>query len=175
VVRAGAWPIKGIEPSRQTFEINGAQFHCHGYIAALDAWVMLGFDPRENPQLSRPNAKLSVRAEWAVKRTLFQAFCRKPLIWLDSYESSKRLLSSLAGDASAGPGFDYKVKGELASRRCWTALSPPPGLSRTSAWMCQRRRPDELCQGRSGPVLLRGPEHVLAAWKITCWINRRRS
>ncbi len=113
--RAGAWPIKGIEPSRQTVEINGAQFHCHGYIPELDAWVVLGFDSRENAQLSRPNAKLSVRAEWAVKRTLFQAFCRKPLIWLDSYESSKRLLSSLAGDASAGPGFDYKVKGELAS------------------------------------------------------------
>ena len=113
--RAGAWPIKGIEPNRQSVEINGAAFHCHGYSAELDAWVVLGFDARENPQIARPGAKLSVRAEWAVKRTLFQAFCRKPLIWLDNYESSKRLLSSLAGDASSGPGFDYKVKGELAS------------------------------------------------------------
>ncbi|SDU95042.1 UvrD-helicase domain-containing protein [Pseudomonas mucidolens] len=113
--RAGAWPIKGIEPNRQTVEINGAQFHCHGYIAELGAWVVLGFDPRENPQMVRPGAKLSVRAECAVKRTLFQAFCRKPLIWLDSYEESKRVSSSLAEDATAGPGFDYKVKGELAS------------------------------------------------------------
>ena len=113
--RAGAWPIKGIEPKRQVFEINGARFHCHGYIKSLDTWVMLGFDPRENPQLSRPGAKLSVRAEWAVKRTLFQAFCRKPLIWIDKYEDSKRLLSAVAGDVSAGPGFDYKVKGELTS------------------------------------------------------------
>nr|WP_225926752.1 UvrD-helicase domain-containing protein [Pseudomonas triticicola] len=113
--RAGAWPIKGIEPNRQAFEINGSKFHVHGYIPSLDAWVVLGFDPRENAQLTRPNAKLSVRAEWAVKRTLFQAFCRKPLIWLDSYESSRRVLATLAGDASAGPGFDYKVKGELAS------------------------------------------------------------
>ncbi|WP_260955727.1 UvrD-helicase domain-containing protein [Pseudomonas citri] len=113
--RAGAWPIKGIEPRRQRFEINGSTFHCHGYIAALDAWVMLGFDPEEDGRLSRSGAKLSIRAEWAVKRTLFQAFCRKPLIWLDSYESSKRVLASLAGDASAGPGFDYKVQGELAS------------------------------------------------------------
>lgn len=112
---AGAWPIKGIEPNRQTFEINGSTFHCHGYIPSLDAWVVLGFDPRENAQLCRPNAKLSIRAEWAVKRTLFQAFCRKPLIWIDSYESSRRVLATLAGDASAGPGFDYKVKGELAS------------------------------------------------------------
>ncbi|WGT36254.1 UvrD-helicase domain-containing protein [Pseudomonas atacamensis] len=113
--RAGAWPIKGIEPNRQAFEINGSKFHAHGYIPNLDAWVVLGFDPRENAQLTRSNAKLSVRAEWAVKRTLFQAFCRKPLIWLDSYESSRRVLATLAGDASAGPGFDYKVKGELAS------------------------------------------------------------
>ncbi|WP_339494492.1 UvrD-helicase domain-containing protein [Pseudomonas sp. RA_105y_Pfl2_P56] len=113
--RAGAWPIQGVEPNRQTFEINGSTFHCHGYIPNLDAWVVLGFDPREDAQLSRPNAKLSIRAEWAVKRTLFQAFCRKPLIWLDTYESSRRVLATLAGDASAGPGFDYKVKGELAS------------------------------------------------------------
>ena len=113
--RAGAWPIKGIEPRRQRFEINGSTFHCHGYIAALDAWVMLGFDPQEDGRLSRPGAKLSIRAEWAVKRTLFQAFCRKPLIWLDSYEGSKRVLASLAGDASAGPGVDYKVTGELVS------------------------------------------------------------
>jgi superfamily I DNA/RNA helicase len=113
--RAGAWPIKGIEPNRQAFDINGSAFHCHGYIPSLDAWVVLGFDPGENPQLTRPNAKLTLRAESAVKRTLFQAFCRKPLIWLDSYESSRRVLASLGGDASAGPGFDYKVKGELAS------------------------------------------------------------
>jgi superfamily I DNA/RNA helicase len=48
--RARAWPIKGIEPNRQTFEINGSTFHCHGYIPSLDAWVMLGFDPGENPR-----------------------------------------------------------------------------------------------------------------------------
>ncbi|KQB53614.1 DNA helicase UvrD [Pseudomonas endophytica] len=112
---AGAWPIKGIEPNRETLEINGSKFHCHGYIPQLDAWVVLGFDPRENPQISRPGAKLSVRAEWAVKRTLFRAFCSKPLIWLESYEDAKRVLSTLAGDASAGPGFDYKLKGELSS------------------------------------------------------------
>ena len=113
--QAGAWPIKGVEPKRQAFEINGSTFYCHGYVAALDAWVMLGFDPGESAQLTRPDAKLSVRAEWAVKRTLFQAFCRKPLIWLDSYDASSQVLGSLAGSASAGPGFDYKVKGELSA------------------------------------------------------------
>jgi superfamily I DNA/RNA helicase len=113
--RAGAWPIKGIEPRRETVEINGSRFHVHGYIAELDAWVVLGFDPGENKDYKRSNAKLPVWAEWVIKRTLFQAFCDKPLIWLENYSAAKRLTASLATDAVAGPGFDYKVKGELSS------------------------------------------------------------
>ncbi|MBC3435828.1 UvrD-helicase domain-containing protein [Pseudomonas sp. BW16M2] len=111
---AGAWPIKGIEPCRDTVQIRGSRFHVHGRLEGLDAWVVLGFDPAESGQYQRPGAKLAVRAEWAVKRTLFQAFCDKPLIWLDNYSSAKRLAASLVGDAVAGPGFEYKVKGELA-------------------------------------------------------------
>lgn len=113
--QAGAWPIKGIEPSRETVEINGSRFHFHGHIAELDAWVVLGFDPKENQQYKRPGAKLPVWAEWVIKRTLFQAFCDKPVIWLENYAAAKRLTASLAGDAVAGPGFDYKVKGELGA------------------------------------------------------------
>jgi superfamily I DNA/RNA helicase len=113
-IHAKAWPIKGIEPMRQTVEINGFSFNFHGYIAELDAWVVLGFDPSENQQMKRSAAKLPVWAEWVIKRTLFQAFCRKPVIWLENYESAKRVLQSLAGAEVAGPGFDYKVKGELS-------------------------------------------------------------
>nr|WP_314487276.1 UvrD-helicase domain-containing protein [uncultured Pseudomonas sp.] len=112
---AGAWPIQGIEPCRETLEIRGSRFHVHGRLEGLDAWVMLGFDPNESAQYQRPGAKLTVRAEWAVKRTLFQAFCDKPLIWLDNYASAKRLAAALAGEAVAGPGFEFKVKGELAA------------------------------------------------------------
>ncbi|HEK1685099.1 TPA: UvrD-helicase domain-containing protein [Pseudomonas putida] len=111
---AGVWPIKGIEPCRETVQIRGQRFHVHGRLEGLDTWVVLGFDPSESAQYQRANAKLTVRAEWAVKRTLFQAFCDKPLIWLDNYTSAKRLAASLAGDAVAGPGFEFKVKGELA-------------------------------------------------------------
>lgn len=111
---AGAWPIKGIEPCRETVQIRGHSFHVHGRLQGQDGWVVLGFDPNESAQYQRPGAKLAVRAEWAVKRTLFQAFCDKPLIWLDNYATAKRLAASLAGDAVAGPGFEYKVKGELA-------------------------------------------------------------
>ncbi|WP_313455269.1 UvrD-helicase domain-containing protein [Pseudomonas sp.] len=112
---AGAWPIAGIEPCRETVDVRGSRFHVHGRLEGLDAWVVLGFDPGESAQYQRPGAKLAVRAEWAVKRTLLQAFCDKPLIWLDNYAMARRLAASLAGDAVAGPGFEYKVKGELAA------------------------------------------------------------
>jgi superfamily I DNA/RNA helicase len=114
-IRAGAWPIKGVEPMRQVVEISGLAFHVHGYSAELDAWVVLGFDPSEDQHLRRPDAKLPVWAEWVIKRTLFQAFCRKPLIWIENYQASKSFLQSLSGAAVAGPGFDYKVKGELSA------------------------------------------------------------
>lgn len=112
---AGAWPIAGIEPCRDTVEIRGSRFHVHGRLDDQDTWVVLGFDPGESPQVQRQGARLPVRAEWAVKRTLLQAFCDKPLIWIDNYASAKRLAGALAGDAVAGPGFEYKVKGELAA------------------------------------------------------------
>lgn len=114
-IRAGAWPVKGIEPMRQTFEINGSGFHVHGYCAELDAWIVLGLDPGEDQQMKRPGAKLPVWAEWLIKRTLFQAFCRKPLIWLDNYQEGGQVLQSLAGSAVAGPGFEYRIKGELGA------------------------------------------------------------
>jgi superfamily I DNA/RNA helicase len=114
-IRAGAWPVKGVEPMRQTVEVSGLTFHVHGYAAELDAWIVLGFDPAEDQHLRRPDAKLPVWAEWVIKRTLFQAFCRKPVIWLENYQSSKDMMQSLSGAAVAGPGFDYKVKGELSA------------------------------------------------------------
>ncbi|MBJ9975092.1 UvrD-helicase domain-containing protein [Pseudomonas sp. S75] len=112
---AGVWPIRGIEPCREVVQVRGHGFHVHGRLKGLDAWVVLGFDPAESAQYQRPGAKLSVRAEWSVKRTLFQAFCDKPLIWIDSYDSARRLAASLANEAVAGPGFEFKVKGELAA------------------------------------------------------------
>lgn len=111
---AEAWPIQGIEPCRDVVRIRGCDFRVQGRLASTGAWVMLGFDPSESTQRQRPGARLSARAEWAVKRTLFQAFCDQPLIWLDSYDVGKGFAQALAGDAVAGPGFEVKIKGELA-------------------------------------------------------------
>ncbi|MCO8162061.1 UvrD-helicase domain-containing protein [Pseudomonas sp. 21LCFQ010] len=113
--RAGAWPIAGITPQRESLQVNGHAFHVHGYAAELDAWVILGCDEREDRDFKRPGAKLPLWAEGVIKRTLFQAFCSKPVIWLESYQAGSQLLHNLTGSALAGPGFEYKVKGELAS------------------------------------------------------------
>ncbi|BAP44912.1 UvrD/REP helicase [Pseudomonas sp. StFLB209] len=113
--RAGAWPIAGITPQRESLQVNGHAFHVHGYAAELDAWVILGCDECEDRDFKRPGAKLPLWAEGVIKRTLFQAFCSKPVIWLESYQAGSQLLHNLTGNALAGPGFEYKVKGELAS------------------------------------------------------------
>ena len=112
---AGSWPIKGIKSDRQDIDIKGFKFSTHGYIAKLDAWVVLGFDAATGAQLIRPGAKIPVWGEWAVKRTLFQAFCDKPLIWLDNPVDAKKILSSLGSKALSGPGFEYQLPGELAA------------------------------------------------------------
>ncbi len=131
---AGAWPIKGIEPCRETVQIRGQRFHVHGRLAGQDTWVVLGFDPGESAQYQRPGAKLSVRAEWSVKRTLLQAFCDKPLIWLDNYDSAKRLAGSLAGDAVA-EGSSSRSRVNWQRPLCSTLSSPLPVSSRTWASM----------------------------------------
>ncbi|WPP02083.1 UvrD-helicase domain-containing protein [Pseudomonas sp. HR96] len=125
---AGVWPIEGIEPQRKAVTINGGTFHCHGYIAELDAWVVLGVDPSADADMTRKGARLPVRAEWAVKRTLFQAFCDKPLIWLDTYQQGQRLWGALAGSSVAGPGFDYQVKGDTAAAPLLDAFAATAGF-----------------------------------------------
>ena len=111
---AGSWPIKGIKIDRQAIDIKGFKFTTHGYIAKLNTWVVLGFDAATDSQLTRPTAKIPVWGEWAVKRTLFQAFCDKPLIWLDNPSDAKKVLSALNSKALSGPGFEYQLPGELA-------------------------------------------------------------
>ena len=113
-VAKGQWPIKGIKSDRQVVDIKGHKFHTHGYIPKFDAWVVLGHDPAADPEARRPGSKIPVWGEWAVKRTLFQAFCDKPLIWLDNPADAKRLLSAVGTRAMTGPGFDYQPTGELS-------------------------------------------------------------
>lgn len=104
--KAGQWPLPGVSAARSEHRIHGQVFLCHGYNEAQKAWVMLGADPSMG-DASRPGARLPVRAEWAVKRTLFQAFFDKPLIWLDSFSEL-----NVGSEVLQGAGIDYKLSGE---------------------------------------------------------------
>ncbi|WP_426199512.1 UvrD-helicase domain-containing protein [Pseudomonas sp. DC3200b2] len=105
--QAGHWPLPGIVAERRFHDILGQRFQCHGYLEGTDTWVILG---AEEPfaERSRPGAALSMRAEWAVKRTLFQAFFDKPLIWLDGYAD----FSGASSAESQGPGIEFALAGE---------------------------------------------------------------
>lgn len=109
---AGAWPLPGVEPGPATLELRGHAFHVHGWHPGAQAWVVLGVDAQERRDLRRAQGELPLAAEVAVKRTLFQAFCDQPLIWLDSYAQGKALAESLAGHAGQGPGIEYRLAGE---------------------------------------------------------------
>ncbi|MBA1288648.1 UvrD-helicase domain-containing protein [Pseudomonas japonica] len=103
---AGHWPLPGVSATRSEHRIHGQVFLCHGYNEAQQAWVMLGADPSMG-DASRPGARLPVRAEWAVKRTLFQAFFDKPLIWIESFAEV-----NVDSEVLQGAGIDYKLSGE---------------------------------------------------------------
>lgn len=110
--QAGHWPMEGVEQSAQAHMIQGQAFRCHGFIPATGTWVMLGADASFANE-ARPGARLPIRAEWAVKRTLFQAFFGKPLIWLDGFPKNNETKRS---QATHGPGFDYALAGEHATQ-----------------------------------------------------------
>jgi superfamily I DNA/RNA helicase len=106
--QAGHWPMEGVEATAEQHMIQGQAFSCHGFIPATGTWVMLGVDPSFASE-TRPGARLPVRGEWAVKRTLFQAFFDKPLIWIESFPKKSEAIRSRT---VYGPGFDYALAGE---------------------------------------------------------------
>jgi hypothetical protein len=122
--QAGHWPIPGVEPATTEHTIEGQRFRCHGYLRASDTWVMLGADPTLG-DTTRPGARLPVRAEWAVKRTLFQALFDKPLIWLDSFERVSAI--NTPGEVQ-GPGFDFCLAGERGAQPVLEAFAAMAGF-----------------------------------------------
>lgn len=104
---AGHWPLPGLIANRQLHYIQGQAFQCHGYLEGTDTWVMLGAEEGFAEQC-RPGAGLTIRAEWAVKRTLFQAFFDKPLIWVDKFTD----VTGAGGAEVQGPGIEFALAGE---------------------------------------------------------------
>ncbi|WP_147479724.1 UvrD-helicase domain-containing protein [Pseudomonas amygdali] len=114
---AGRWPIPGVEPSRTSITLLGKTFHSNGFIPQIGAHVILGVD-RDEPQ----NLKLDperwpfLTLDVADKRVLFQAFCSKPVIFLNSYTDAGASVDAMINLANTCPKFRYKVTGEISAR-----------------------------------------------------------
>lgn len=113
---AGHWPIEGVEPARKKVRLLGKDFQVNGYIPEYDAYVILGVDDSEPEDL-----KLDVEYGWYLrkhvrdKRTMFQAFCSRRVVYLKSYQQAAQSVDALRGRAIACPAFWYKVRGEISS------------------------------------------------------------
>jgi len=114
--RAGKWPLAGVEPIRQKITVLKHQFSANGYIPALDAFVLLGVDHTEQHDLKR-NADISMtlKGEVTMKRTMFQAFCSRPVIILNDYNDAYDTVEGMINLVNCCPKFRYKVTGEIGS------------------------------------------------------------
>ncbi|MGG1946841.1 UvrD-helicase domain-containing protein [Trinickia sp. NRRL B-1857] len=110
---AGKWPIAGITESREVIVVQGQKFHVHGRVAALDMPVILMPDKVPGSDFVRPGGSYRLGQELGVKQTIFRVCCDEQIVWLNEPDATDGLLKWLADGASAPPGFEYQVAGEI--------------------------------------------------------------
>ncbi|UVM47707.1 UvrD-helicase domain-containing protein [Pseudomonas sp. B21-015] len=114
---AGRWPIAGVVPTREKITLLGQTFHSNGSIPQLGAYVILGVDKDEPRDLKiEPDRWPYLTLDVADKRILFQAFCSKPVIFLNSYTDAGASVDAIMNLANACPKFRYKITGEISSQ-----------------------------------------------------------
>ncbi|MBI6766687.1 UvrD-helicase domain-containing protein [Pseudomonas syringae] len=113
---AGHWPIAGIVPTKKTVRLLRKNFRVNGYIPEIDAYVILGVDDQEPDDLKVVDEYgWFMRMHVRDKRTLFQAFCSKRVVYLSSYGSASQSIDALRGRVNGCPKFHYKVRGEISA------------------------------------------------------------
>ncbi|MDN7846983.1 UvrD-helicase domain-containing protein [Burkholderia multivorans] len=110
---AGKWPIAGVTECREVIKVQGRTFYVHGRITALDMPVILMPDKLPGSAFSRPGSKYRLGQELGLKQTIFRACCDVPVVWLTEPNATDGLLRWLADGASAPPGFEYQIAGEI--------------------------------------------------------------
>lgn len=110
---AGKWPIAGVAARREVIEVRGWKFRVHGRITALDMPVILMPDKLPGSDFVRPGSRYRLGQELGLKQTIFRACCDVPVVWLTEPDATDGLLKWLADGASAPPGFEYQIAGEL--------------------------------------------------------------
>lgn len=112
-INAGAWPLKGITAEISAEQVRGHELHFNGYVPALDAFVVLGFDRSEERTRTRGvGVATELFKECAIKKTMLQAFSPKPVIYLESYAQARALSATLEFLDHRAPNFQCLLKGE---------------------------------------------------------------
>lgn len=114
--KSGSWPIDGVDASLAEVSLGGHRFYADGYIKELDTYVVLGLDASEqSKEITLESEKRSLSQAVSLRKIFFQLYFKGKVLYLSNYEQSKASLEVLLGRVSSGPGFSYKVKGELVA------------------------------------------------------------
>lgn len=120
---AGHWPIEGIVPTKKKIRLLGKDFQVNGYIPEYDTYVIFGVDESEPGDLRLDVEYGSyLRKHVRDKRTIFQAFCQRRVVYLKSYQQAAQSVDALCGRAIACPAFWYKVRGDISSTHIMEAF-----------------------------------------------------
>lgn len=110
---AGAWPIEGIEPGPLPLTLKGLEFFANGYCEELKAYVVLGVGRNDRKLSLQSMPSMRLTGATTMKKTLFQVYCDKGILFLDNYAEAAATLDVLRGHVSRCPKFDYQIDGEL--------------------------------------------------------------
>jgi hypothetical protein len=111
--QSGYWPMAGVQPGPFPLTLNGHEFFANGYSEELEAYVILGVgkDDRKTALESSPSMKLT--GATTMKKTYFQVYCDKGLVFLDNYAEASATVDVLRGYVTRCPKLHYQIQGEL--------------------------------------------------------------
>lgn len=109
----GAWPIEGIEAGPFPVTLKGLPFFANGYCEELKAYVILGVGSNDRKLCLQSMPSMKLTGATTMKKTLFQVYCDKGILFLDNYAEGLATLDVLRGYVRKSPKFEYEIKGEL--------------------------------------------------------------
>lgn len=113
--KSDSWPIPGVDSNLAEVSLGGHRFYADGYIKELDTHVVLGLDARESKEIRLESEDRPLSQAASLRKIFFQLYFKGKVLYLTNYEQSKASLEVLLGRVSSGPGFSYKVKGEITA------------------------------------------------------------
>jgi len=112
--KSGHWPIVGIDPKPRLLSLNGLKFFANGYSEELDAYIILGIGKDDRKITLKDSPSVTLTGATTMKKTYFQVYCDKNIIFLDNYAEASVTIDILRGYATRCPKLHHKVEGDLS-------------------------------------------------------------